>query len=193
MATANANDGAEAPGGQGGEQPVVIKKYANRRLYNTETSAYITLEHLAALTRQGREFVVLDAKTGEDITHSVLTQIIMEAEGRGATMLPANFLRQLIGLYGGTTAGTLPQYLEASMDAFAKSNAQVREAMTGAVSTALGASPLAEIAKRNIEMFEKAAGAFVPKPAPEKPVADEVAALKAQLAELQAKVDKLAK
>ena len=193
MATANANDGAEAPGGQGGERPVVIKKYANRRLYNTETSAYITLEHLAALTRQGREFVVLDAKTGEDITHSVLTQIIMEAEGRGATMLPANFLRQLIGLYGGTTAGTLPQYLEASMDAFAKSNAQVREAMTGAVSTALGASPLAEIAKRNIEMFEKAAGAFVPKPAPEKPVADEVAALKAQLAELQAKVDKLAK
>jgi polyhydroxyalkanoate synthesis repressor PhaR len=190
MATADGNgtNGAEAGGGP---DPVIIKKYANRRLYNTETSAYITLEHLAALTREGREFVVLDAKTGEDITHSVLTQIIMEAEGRGATMLPSNFLRQLIGLYGGTTAGMVPHYLEASMDAFAKSNAQVRDAMTGA----FAGSPLAEIAKRNIEMFEKAAGAFVPKAAdkPARPAApdDEVASLKAQLAELQAKVDKL--
>jgi len=183
MATATADDDA----GPSEPEAVVIKKYANRRLYNTETSAYITLEHLATLTREGRQFVVLDAKTGKDITHSVLTQIIMEAEGRGATMLPANFLRQLIGLYGGNTAGMVPQYLEASMDAFAKSNAQVRDAMTGA----FAGSPLAEIAKRNIEMFEKAAGAFVPKP--EKPVADEVVDLKAQLAELQAKVDRLAK
>lgn len=187
MATAEADDDSSGPSASGKTDVVVIKKYANRRLYNTETSAYITLEHLAALTREGREFVVLDAKTGEDITHSVLTQIIMEAEGRGATMLPANFLRQLIGLYGGTTARMVPQYLEASMDVFAKSNAQVRDAMTGA----LGGSPLAEIAKRNLEMFEKAATAFVPKP--EKPVVDEVADLKAQLAELQAKVDKLAK
>jgi len=186
MATAKADDDG-ARGAPGKPDAVVIKKYANRRLYNTETSAYITLEHLAALTREGREFVVLDAKTGEDITHSVLTQIIMEAEGRGATMLPANFLRQLIGLYGGSTARMVPQYLEASMDAFAKSNAQVRDAMTGA----FAGSPLAEIAKRNIEMFEKAATAFVPKA--EKPVVDEVADLKAQLAELQAKVDKLAK
>lgn len=184
------------------DDAVIIKKYANRRLYNTETSAYITLEHLAALTRSGREFKVLDAKTGEDITHSVLTQIIMEAEGKGATMLPANFLRQLIGLYGGNMAGMVPQYLEASMDAFSKSGSQVREAMTGA----FAGSPLAEIAKRNIEIFEKATVAFVPKvpgadrpsadrpgagrPS-EKPVADEVVALKAQLAELQAKVDKL--
>ena len=183
---------AESANGPGGK--VTIKKYANRRLYNTETSAYITLEHLAALTRSGREFVVLDAKTGEDITHSVLTQIIMEAEAGGPTMLPANFLRQLIGMYGGQMAGMVPQYLEASMDAFSKSGAQVRDAMTGA----LAGSPLAEIAKRNMEMFEKAAGAFVPhapaRPAAEKPSQDdEVAALKAQLAELQAKVDKLAR
>lgn len=185
MAKADGEDGAAA----NGADAVIIKKYANRRLYNTETSAYITLDHLAALTRSGREFVVLDAKTGEDITHSVLTQIIMEAEGRGATMLPANFLRQLIGMYGGNMAGMVPQYLEASMDAFAKSGTQVREAMTGAFT----GSPLAEIAKRNIEMFEKAAGAFVPKmAAPENAKDDEVAALKAQLAELQAKVDKLA-
>ena len=183
----------ESDAAANGADAVIIKKYANRRLYNTETSAYITLDHLAALTRSGREFVVLDAKTGEDITHSVLTQIIMDAEGRGATMLPANFLRQLIGMYGGNMAGMVPQYLEASMDAFCKGGAQAREAMTGAMTGALGASPLAEIAKRNIEMFEKAAGAFVPKaPVVEKTRDDEVAALKAQLAELQAKVDKLA-
>ena len=187
MAKADPGEDADAPEGGCGA-PVIIKKYANRRLYNTETSAYITLDHLAQLTRKGREFVVLDAKTGEDITHSVLTQIIMEAEGKGATMLPAGFLRQIIGLYGGNMAGMVPQYLEASMDAFAKSNAQVREAVTGA----LAGSPLAELAKRNLEMFEKATGAFAPK-ASEKPSAqDEVAALKAQLAELQAKVDKLA-
>jgi len=191
MAKAESVDDGDAGGGAGGDGPVIIKKYANRRLYNTETSAYITLEHLAALTRDGREFKAVDAKTGEDITHSVLTQIIMEEEARGATMLPANFLRQLIGMYGGNMAGMVPQYLEASMDAFAKSGAQVRDAMTGAFK----GSPLAEIAKRNIEMFEKAAGAFVPKPiaAAEKPPADEVAALKAQLAELQSKVDKLGK
>lgn len=194
MAKADEDGDADMPGA-GGAKPVIIKKYANRRLYNTETSAYITLDHLAALTRSGREFVVLDAKTGEDITHSVLTQIIMEAEAGGPTMLPANFLRQLIGMYGGKTAGMVPPYLEASMDAFSKSGAQVRDAMTGAVTGALGASPFAEIAKRNIEMFEKAAGAFVPqaaKPPAETPSRDdEVAALKAQLAELQAKVDKL--
>ncbi len=177
------------PGGPGA--PVIIKKYANRRLYNTESSAYITLEHLAELTRAGREFKVLDAKTGEDITHSVLTQIIMEEESRGVTMLPSKFLRQLIGMYGGNMAGMVPGYLEASMDAFAKSNAQVREAVTGA----FAGSPLAEITKRNLEIFEKAAGAFVPK-VPDKPLKsaaaeDEVAALKAQLAELQAKVDRL--
>lgn len=171
--------------------PVIIKKYANRRLYNTETSAYITLEHLAELTRAGREFKVSDAKTGEDITHSVLTQIIMEEESRGVTMLPSKFLRQLIGMYGGNMAGMVPGYLEASMDAFAKSNAQVREVVTGA----FAGSPLAEIAKRNLEMFEKAAGAFVPKAAdkPGEAAEDEVALLKRQLAELQAKVDKLAR
>lgn len=189
MAKADGGGSADARRAAG-DEPVVIKKYANRRLYNTETSAYITLEHLAALTRSGREFVVLDAKTGEDITHSVLTQIIMEAEAGGPTMLPANFLRQLIGMYGGSMAGMVPQYLEASMDAFSKSGAQVRDAMTGA----FAASPLAEIAKRNMEMFEKAAGAFVPQAAQKTPASDdEVAALKAQLAELQAKVDKLAK
>src|SRR5207342_2481069 len=108
---------------------VTIKKYANRRLYDTESSSYITLDRLAAMIREGRDFEVVDAKTGEDITHQVLTQIIVDEESRGSTMLPVNFLRQLIGLYGGSMESTVPQYLEAAMDAFQK-NQQV---MAGAL------------------------------------------------------------
>src|SRR3546814_9183989 len=100
---------ASAPG-----DTVIIKKYANRRLYNTESSSYITLEHLAEMVRAKREFKVVDARTGEDITHNVLTQIIMDQESSGKTMLPANFLRQLIAMYGDSMQGLVPQYLEAS-------------------------------------------------------------------------------
>ncbi|HEX7875832.1 MAG TPA: polyhydroxyalkanoate synthesis repressor PhaR [Sphingobium sp.] len=183
-------------------EPVVIKKYANRRLYNTETSSYITLDLLSQMTREGREFVVVDAKSGEDITHNVLTQIIMEEEQRGTNMLPVNFLRQLISMYGDSMQSMVPQYLEASMDAFRKNQMQFQEAMKGA----FGGGPLAEIAKRNMQMFEAATNAFgsVPgmpgmpgaAPAP-KPAAsedskdDEIAVLKAQLAALNAKIDKL--
>src|ERR1700684_4708442 len=91
--------------------PVVVKKYANRRLYNTESSSYITLDNLAEMVRQGRDFVVYDAKSGDDITRSVLTQIIVEEEGKGQNLLPINFLRQLIGLYGGSMQGVVPQNL----------------------------------------------------------------------------------
>ncbi len=179
-----------APIGEGGERPpVIVKKYANRRLYNTETSSYITLEHLAQLTREGREFKVLDAKTDEDITHSVLTQIIMDEEGKGTTMLPANFLRQIISMYGDSMQAMVPQYLEASMQAFRSNQAKFHEAMQGAFS----GGPFAEMAKRNMAMFEAATEAFVPKPKGKAEAAkdDEIAALKAQLAELQAKVEKL--
>jgi len=186
----------------GGSGTVIIKKYANRRLYNTETSSYITLDHLAAMTREGRDFKVIDAKTEEDITHNVLTQIIMEEENRGQTMLPVNFLRQLIALYGDSMQSMVPQYLEASMDAFRRNQAQFRSAMEGA----FAGGPFAEIARRNMDMFEAAASAFKPKTGGEgaaagradeaqKPAAgardDEVAQLKAQLAGLQAKIDKL--
>ncbi len=177
------NDGSPPP-------TVIIKKYANRRLYNTETSGYITLEHLAQLTREGREFKVVDAKTDEDITHSVLTQIIMDEESRGESMLPAGFLRQLISMYGDSMQSMVPQYLEASMDAFRRNQAQFHEAMKGAFTS----GPLAEIAKRNMAMFEAATSAFTPKGgAVATPSAkdDEIAKLKAQLAELQSKVDKL--
>lgn len=168
---------------------VIIKKYANRRLYNTETSSYITLDHLAAMVREGREFQVLDARTDEDITRSVLTQIIMEEESRGQTMLPVNFLRQLIAMYGDSMQAMVPQYLEASMDAFRRNQAQFHEAMKGA----FAGGPFAEIARRNMEMFEAATSAFRPKQKPAEGGGkdDEIAALKAQLAELQSKIEKL--
>ncbi|BAV63952.1 polyhydroxyalkanoate synthesis repressor PhaR [Sphingobium cloacae] len=180
-------------------EPVIIKKYANRRLYNTETSSYITLDLLSQMTREGREFVVVDAKTGEDITHNVLTQIIMEEEQRGKNMLPVNFLRQLISMYGDSMQSMVPQYLEASMEAFRKNQQQFQEAMKGA----FGGGPFAEIAKRNMEMFEAATHAFGAGATP--PAAktsrsdarsdeskdDEIAGLKAQLAALNAKIDKL--
>lgn len=169
---------------------VTIKKYANRRLYDTESSSYITLDRLAAMIREGRDFEVVDAKTGEDITHQVLTQIIVDEESRGGTMLPVNFLRQLIGLYGGQMQGAVPQYLEAAMDAFQNNSAK----MAGA----FGPNMFADLAKRNIAMFEEATSAMTgKKPKPAAPAvdgsADEIAKLRAELAALQAKVDKLGK
>src|ERR1700704_3498047 len=109
--------------------PVVVKKYANRRLYNTESSSYITLENLADMVRLGRDFVVYDAKSGDDITRGVLTQIIGEAEGKGKQLLPINLLRQLIGLYGGSMQGLVPKYLEHAMASFAQQQEQMRTAM----------------------------------------------------------------
>jgi polyhydroxyalkanoate synthesis repressor PhaR len=163
---------------------VTIKKYANRRLYDTESSAYITLDRLAHMVREGREFEVVDAKTGEDITRQVLTQIIVEEEARGATMLPLNFLKQLIGLYGNSMQNFVPQYLEAAMDAFQRNQSAARDAFGGNV--------LADIAKRNMAMFEDAAQALAGKPKSEaKPSSSEVEQLKADLAALQAKVDRL--
>jgi len=174
--------------------PVIIKKYANRRLYNTETSSYITLDHLAAMTREGRDFKVVDAKSDEDITHNVLTQIIMEEEARGQTLLPVSFLRQLIALYGDSMQAMVPGYLEASMDSFRRNQEQFKTAVEGAFAN----SPFAELAKRNMAMFEAAAEAFKPgvatpatPPEPGKSKDEEIAALKAQLAGLQDKIDKL--
>jgi polyhydroxyalkanoate synthesis repressor PhaR len=178
-----------------GDDVVIIKKYANRRLYDTESSSYITLERLAEMVRQKREFKVIDAKSGDDITHAVLTQIIMDEEARGTTMLPVNFLRQLIGMYGDQMQSMVPQYLEASLEAFQRNQTQFRDALAGAFT----GGPLAEIARRNMELFQSAAGgaAGAAKPAPPaaKPPSDaaEIERLKAELAALQAKVDKIAK
>ena len=165
------------PGGK-----VTIKKYANRRLYDTESSTYITLDRLAEMTREGREFEVVDAKTGEDITRHVLTQIIVDEEARGSTMLPVNFLKQLIGLYGNSMQGMVPQYLEAAMDAFQRNQTAVQSAFSSNV--------LADLAKRNMAMFEDATKAFTGKPKSDSDES-EVDQLRAELAALQAKVDKL--
>jgi polyhydroxyalkanoate synthesis repressor PhaR len=175
---------------------VTIKKYANRRLYDTESSSYITLDRLAEMVREGREFEVVDAKTGEDITRTVLTQIIVDEEARGSTMLPVNFLKQLIGLYGNSMQGMVPQYLEAAMDAFQRNQSAMRDAFGGKV--------FADLAKRNMEMFEGASRAFAttpqkanpkPKSAADKPPPSEaeLEQLRAELAALRDKVDRLSK
>ena len=163
---------------------VTIKKYANRRLYDTSRSSYIPLEDLASMVRAGREFRVIDAKSDEDLTHQVLTQIIMEAEQKGQTMLPVNFLRQLIGLYGDSMQGLVPGYLEASMDSFRTNQQKFRTAIEGA----LVGNPLAEIAKRNMAMFEAATAAFRPTAAASASKDDEIALLRAELAALKAEV-----
>ena len=171
-----------------GDDVVIIKKYANRRLYDTESSSYITLERLAEMVRQKREFKVVDARSGEDITHNVLTQIIMDVESRGQTLLPVSFLRQLIGLYGGPVQSMLPQYLEASLEAFQQGQSQMRDALAGAFT----ANPFAELARRNMELFQSAAGGR-----PSAPPSgtggreEELERLRAELAALQAKVEKL--
>ena len=175
-----------------GDDVVIIKKYANRRLYDTESSSYITLDRLAEMVRQKREFKVVDAKSGDDITHAVLTQIIMDEEARGTTMLPVNFLRQLIGLYGNSMQAAVPQYLEASLEAFQRNHSQLRDAMAGAFSV----NPFAEIARRNMEMFAAAAGGPAGAAMRDEPGAvdsqkQELAELRAQLAEMQKKLEKL--
>lgn len=182
---------------------VIIKKYANRRLYDTESSSYITLDRLAEMVRDKRDFKVVDAKTGEDITHNVLTQIIMDEEARGGanTLLPVNFLRQLISMYGDSMQSMVPQYLEASLEAFQRNQSQFRDAMAGAFAS----GPFADLARRNMEMLQNAANAVPagfrpPAPQASAPAAppaeeegmDEIQRLKSQLAALQAKVDKLA-
>src|SRR5262245_4918791 len=174
------------------DDPVVIKKYANRRLYNTGTSTYVTLEDLAEMVKKGEDFSVQDAKTGEDITHAVLTQIIFELENKnGQSMLPISFLRQLISFYGDQMQMIVPSFLEQSMIAFAKEQERFREQMK----SAFGKSPMdvmkiatpmkaiEDQARRNIEMFQNAMRMFTPFPTapqptdatPAKPVAGEKA------------------
>lgn len=170
------------------EPPVVVKKYANRRLYNTESSAYITLDNLAEMVRKGRDFVVYDAKTGEDITRSVLTQIIVEEEGKGQNLLPTGFLRQLIGLYGGSMQGVVPNYLEQAMSAFAEQQEAVRASMQKAMGSMPGMFPfgnLEEVGRQNVAMMERAMSMFSPFPRGAQKADDEVAVLRAEIERLR--------
>ena len=193
------------------DDPVVIKKYANRRLYNTGTSTYVTLDDLAEMVKKGEEFTVQDAKTGADITHPVLTQIIFELENKdGQNMLPIPFLRQLISFYGDQMQMVVPSFLEQSMIAFAKEQERFRQQMTDA----MGKSPvemmqftapmkaIEEQARRNIEMFQNAMRMFTPFPAqpeqsdaaaePEKAAkSDDLQDLKAQIAAMQRRLDEM--
>lgn len=178
---------------------VIIKKYANRRLYNTRTSSYITLDHLAEMVKENVEFQVIDAKTGTDLTHTILTQIIMEEEATGTQMLPTNFLRQLISMYGNSMQSLLPGYLDASMDHFRENQLKLRKA----IEESIGANPLAQLAQRNMEIFKAAASAFVPGGAPaatangaeKAPVSDhdELVNLRQQVEDMQKKLEKLVK
>jgi polyhydroxyalkanoate synthesis repressor PhaR len=159
--------GAEAP-------PVVIKKYANRRLYNTATSSYVTLDDLSRMVKEGREFVVYDAKTGEDITRAVLTQIIVEEEQKGQNLLPISFLRQLISLYGDSMQWLVPRYLEYAMTSFAHNQEQMRKHLQETFGGLFPFGPLEEMGKQNLALFEKTMKMFSPFPtAGDKPRAAE--------------------
>ncbi|MDE2517022.1 MAG: polyhydroxyalkanoate synthesis repressor PhaR [Rhodospirillales bacterium] len=174
------------------EPPVVVKKYANRRLYNTESSSYITLDNLAEMVRQGRDFVVYDAKSGEDITRSVLTQIIVEEEGKGSAMLPTAFLRQLIGFYGDSMQGLVPRYLEQAMSAFAEQQETLRATMQKTVGNFFPFGNMEEMGRQNMAMMERAMNLFTPfyrSPegggAPPGPGSTELALLRAEVERLR--------
>jgi polyhydroxyalkanoate synthesis repressor PhaR len=188
---------------------VVIKKYANRRLYNTASSAYVTLDDLARMVREGTDFVVFDAKTNEDLTRQILTQIIFEEESRGQALLPVQFLRQLIGFYGGQMEGVLPSYLQMSLENFSRQQESFREQMTKALGTApgamMGGGMLEAAAKQNMVLFEQALKMFPPfaygrpvepghpaTPPPSAPTDTALDEMRRQMDEMRAQIDRLA-
>lgn len=205
---AESENGADkAPGDR-----VVIKKYANRRLYNTATSTYVTLDNLATMVREGVDFVVYDAKTNEDITRTVLTQIIFEEESQGQSLLPIQFLRQLIGFYGNSMQAFLPSYLELSLASFAEQQERLGRqfaAMNPATGMAAGMGAYDEQVRQNLALFDRAMKMFSPfaftpnaappaAPAPAREAAaepagdDSLAELKKRLEEMQAQIERLA-
>jgi polyhydroxyalkanoate synthesis repressor PhaR len=195
------------------KEPVVVKKYANRRLYNTETSTYVTLDDLASMVKGERDFVVFDAKTGDDLTHSVLTQIIVEQESRMGTqtLLPIPFLRQLIRFYGDSVERLVPSYLQITLQSLAKEQERFRKTFAGAFTPAGAFEAYQEQARKNLAMFEQAMAMFSPfghaapnagaksgeeakakaEPAKAGERPDEIAELKAQLAAMQARLEKI--
>jgi polyhydroxyalkanoate synthesis repressor PhaR len=191
-------------------EPVTIKKYANRRLYNTGTSSYVTLEDLASMVKAGEDFVVYDAKTGEDITRSVLAQIIFEQENKeGQNLLPINFLRQLIRFYGDSMQMLVPRYLEASIESLTREQEKFRQQIAQAFGTGAFGSlgPLEDQVRRNMEMFQRAFTMFTPfakregqgNDTPPRPAGasgagggtDEIDDLKRQMEEMQKRLDRL--
>ena len=196
----------KSEGGKTRDGMVVIKKYANRRLYNTATSAYVTLEDLARMVREGVEFVVYDAKTNDDLTRQILTQIIFEEESRGEALLPVQFLRQLIGFYGNSMQSVLPSYLEMSLDSFTRQQEQLRDQFSRAFGGAPGAGLMEDAVRRNMAMFESAvrmwpgfsttAAARAAEPAGDeaRPASapDPLDEMRRQMDEMRAQIDRLA-
>ena len=181
---------------------VTIKKYANRRLYNTATSAYVTLEHLAQMVRDGIDFVVFDAKSSDDITRSILAQIILDAENSGNNLLPVGFLRNIIRSYGDNVQGFLPSYLDLAMKSFADSREQFAKSMTGGFDLATPVEFFQQAVRANMSVMAEAARAFSAVVVPTKRVnppkshskaeaAEDMAALRAQMTAMQARLDKL--
>jgi len=146
------------------DQPAVVKKYANRRLYNTATSSYVTLEDLSKKVRAGEHFVVYDAKSGEDLTRSILTQIILEEDSKGRNLLPINFLRQLISFYDDSLRAFLPRYLEMSMENFAANQGQIRRYIEGTLGRFFPMTQFEDMARQNMALFQRAATMFHPLP-----------------------------
>ena len=142
--------------------PVIIKKYANRRLYNTATSSYVTLDNLSQMVRLGGDFIVYDAKNGEDITRSVLTQIIVEEEQKGQNLLPISFLRQIIGFYGNNMEWLVPRYLEFTMKSFARNQEQLAKSVGGSFTGLFPFASFEDVGKQNMALFEKAMKMFSP-------------------------------
>ena len=189
---------------------VTIKKYANRRLYNTATSSYVTLDHLAQMVKEGTDFAVFDAKTGEDITRSVLTHIIVEEDGKGQNLLPIDFLRHLISFYGDSLQAVVPNYLNHTMHIFARNQEQMRGAMQEALGELNPFGQFEEMGKQNMAIFENAMKMFFPfygstgVPASkntadtgvsdvvrDKAATHELKALKLQLAQMQVQLDRM--
>jgi polyhydroxyalkanoate synthesis repressor PhaR len=187
------------------EPPVTIKKYANRRLYNTATSSYVTLDHLAQMVKDGTDFVVYDAKTGEDITRQVLTQIIVEEESKGQNLLPISFLRHLISFYGDSLQAIVPRYLDYSMQSFARNQEQMRTYMRDALSGLMPFGRFEEMGKQNMVLFESAMKMFSPfykgeaaagegtaaGKEPAQGSAEQLDSLKAKLDQMQRQLDQL--
>lgn len=184
---------------RGPDEPTIIKKYANRRLYDTGRSSYVTLDDLCKMVQDGYDFIVQDAKTGEDLTRSVLTQIIVEQEGRGHNLLPTNFLRQLIGFYGDNIQSVVPNYLEHTLDMFTKNQEQIRENINkslGGINVFPGMpASLEEINRKNMEMFQRTMKMFSPfglaEPSNEDEKKVRVQEIKRNIEELQKELKKL--
>jgi len=197
------NRDASGDASPAGPAPITIKKYANRRLYNTATSSYVTLDTLSGMVKEGQDFLVFDAKSGDDITRSVLTQIIFEEEAKGENLLPIKFLRQLIGFYGNSMQGFVPDYLEMSLESLTKNQAEFTRAFGGDAAV----EAMQAMTAKNTEMFRNAMQMFAPfapvpgvglgkEPAkkaaePEKP--GEIDALRDQINQLQSAIDSMAK